>query len=97
MTGEITLRGRVLSVGGVREKALAALRHGISRVIIPRQNLKDVAEIPRELKRKITFIPVTDMSEVLDAALERKLSLETSPMLRSRPSTSAIPASARKR
>ena len=97
MTGEITLRGRVLPVGGVREKALAALRHGISRVIIPRQNLKDVTEIPRELKRKITFIPVTNMSEVLDAALERNLSLETSPMLRTQPSTSAIPASARKR
>ena len=95
MTGEITLRGRILPVGGVREKALAALRHGISRVIIPRQNLKDVAEIPRELKRKITFIPVSDMHEVLNVALERKLPLRTNPMFPSAPTTSAIAASAK--
>ncbi|MCA9509057.1 MAG: endopeptidase La [Myxococcota bacterium] len=73
MTGEITLRGRVLPVGGVREKALAALRSGIRRVILPKANLQDVAEIPRELKRKLTFVPVSTMRDVLDAALETPL------------------------
>jgi ATP-dependent Lon protease len=72
MTGEITLRGRVLPVGGVREKALAALRAGLSRVILPRKNLRDLDEIPRDLKRKITFIAVDHMDEVLDAALDHK-------------------------
>jgi len=70
MTGEVTLRGRVLPVGGVREKALAALRAGITRIILPRRNLQDLCDIPRELKRKMTFVPVTHMDEVLEAALE---------------------------
>ena len=70
MTGEITLRGRVLPVGGVREKALAALRAGITRIILPRRNLQDLSDIPRDLKRKMTFVPVTHMDEVLEAALE---------------------------
>jgi len=71
MTGEITLRGRILGVGGVREKALAALRAGLSCVVLPASNLQDLDEIPRELKRKIQFVPVTHMDEVLDAVLER--------------------------
>ncbi len=71
MTGEVTLRGRVLPVGGVREKALAALRAGIRRVILPRKNLQDLRDIPRDLKKKITFLPVDHMDEVLDAALDR--------------------------
>jgi ATP-dependent Lon protease len=71
MTGEVTLRGRVLPVGGVREKALAALRAGIRRVILPRKNLQDLRDIPRDLKKKITFIAVEHMDEVLDAALDR--------------------------
>ena len=70
MTGEVTLRGRVLPVGGVREKALAALRAGISRVVLPRKNLQDLEEIPKDLKRRITFIPVDHMDQVLEAALE---------------------------
>jgi ATP-dependent Lon protease len=70
MTGEVTLSGRVLPVGGVREKALAALRHGIHTVILPRKNLDDLEEVPREVKRKMTFVPVTHMSEVLAVALE---------------------------
>ncbi|UCE85733.1 MAG: endopeptidase La [Deltaproteobacteria bacterium] len=69
MTGEVTLRGRVLPVGGVREKALAALRSGITRVILPQANRHDLRQIPAELKRRITFIPVTHMDEVLEAAL----------------------------
>jgi ATP-dependent Lon protease len=73
MTGEITLRGRVLPVGGVREKALAALRSGISRVVLPSRNLPDLKEIPSELARRIEFVPVDHMHEVLDAVLERPL------------------------
>jgi len=71
MTGEVTLRGRVLPVGGVREKALAALRAGIRRVVLPRKNLQDLRDIPRDLKKKITFLPVDHMDEVLEAALDR--------------------------
>ncbi len=70
MTGEVTLRGRVLPVGGVREKTLAALRAGITHVILPRKNLIDLKEIPREMKRGLTLVPVDHMSEVLAAALE---------------------------
>jgi ATP-dependent Lon protease len=69
MTGEVTLRGRVLPIGGLKEKALGALRGGIRRVIFPEKNKKDLAEIPRNIKRKIEFIPVTSMEQVLDKAL----------------------------
>jgi ATP-dependent Lon protease len=72
MTGEVTLRGRVLPVGGVREKALAALRAGLARVILPQKNLQDLDEIPRELRRKLAFVGVSHMDEVLEAALERR-------------------------
>ena len=70
MTGEVTLRGRVLPVGGVREKALAAMRAGIPHVILPAQNVQDLRDLPRDLKRRIHFIPVEDMNQVLEAALE---------------------------
>jgi ATP-dependent Lon protease len=73
MTGEITLRGRVLAVGGVREKALAALRAGIGTVILPQRNLADLEEIPQELKRRIRFVSVRHMDEVLEAALAARL------------------------
>jgi len=66
MTGEITLRGRILSVGGIKEKALAALRAGIYTVIIPEQNLIDLEEIPANVRRKLDFKPVRHMDEVLD-------------------------------
>jgi ATP-dependent Lon protease len=71
MTGEITLRGKVLPVGGVREKALAALRQGVHTVLLPQQCLKDVDEIPKELRRRLEFVPVSEMREVLEIALER--------------------------
>jgi ATP-dependent Lon protease len=71
MTGEVTLRGRVLPVGGIREKALAALRSGISTVILPERNMAELNEIPGEIARKIDFIGVSHMDEVLKAALER--------------------------
>jgi ATP-dependent Lon protease len=69
MTGEVTLRGRVLPIGGLKEKALGALRGGIRKVIFPQKNRKDLAEIPKNIKRKIEFIPVNSMEQVLDHAL----------------------------
>ncbi|MDF2963052.1 MAG: lon [Paenibacillus sp.] len=69
MTGEITLRGRVLPIGGLKEKSLAAHRAGIRRVIIPNDNVKDIEEIPESVRRELTFIPVTHMDEVLEHAL----------------------------
>jgi ATP-dependent Lon protease len=71
MTGEVTLRGRVLPVGGVREKALAALRAGIRTLVVPRKNLQDLEGIPKDLKRKLTFVPVDHLDEVFEAVLER--------------------------
>ncbi len=68
MTGEITLRGRVLPVGGVREKSLAALRLGVTDIIVPRQCMKEVDEIPKDLRKRLNFIPVTHMREVLKVA-----------------------------
>ena len=69
MTGEVTLRGRVLPIGGLKEKALAALRYGINKIIIPYENEKDLVEIPEELRKKITFYPVKHMDEVIELAL----------------------------
>jgi ATP-dependent Lon protease len=69
MTGEITLRGRVLPVGGIREKALAALRHGISQIVMPEANRHDLEEIPPELARKIQFHFVENMDQILDLVL----------------------------
>jgi ATP-dependent Lon protease len=70
MTGEITLRGRVLPIGGLKEKALGALRAGIYTVVIPEKNEKDIVELPSNVKRKIKFIPVKHMDEVLPVVLE---------------------------
>jgi ATP-dependent Lon protease len=70
MTGEVTLRGRVLPIGGLKEKALGAVRAGIKAVIIPQKNVKDLVEIPPNLKRRLKFIPVKTMEEVLENALE---------------------------
>ena len=72
MTGEITLRGRVLPVGGLKEKALAALRNKIKHVIIPDQNKKDLIDLPIYLRKKIDFQPVKHMDEVLKIALSNK-------------------------
>ena len=71
MTGEITLRGRVLPIGGLKEKLLAALRGGIKTVIIPEENVKDLTEIPVEIKNKIAIIPAARVDDVLKAALVR--------------------------
>jgi len=69
MTGEVTLRGRVLPIGGLKEKSLGALRAGVKTVLIPKKNLKDLVEIPSHVKRKLKFIPVKTMEEVLENAL----------------------------
>ena len=71
MTGEITLRGRVLPIGGLKEKLLAALRGGIKTVLIPEENAKDLPEIPDKLKNGLEIIPVSRMGEVLEHALVR--------------------------
>jgi ATP-dependent Lon protease len=72
MTGEITLTGQVLPIGGLKEKALAAQRAGINRLIIPRRNEADIDDIPEHLRKKMRFVLVDDVDEVLDAALEKK-------------------------
>ena len=71
MTGEITLRGEVLSIGGLKEKLLAAHRGGIATVIIPEENSKDLVEIPKNIKEKLNIIPVKWIDQVLEIALER--------------------------
>ena len=71
MTGEITLRGRVLPIGGLKEKSMAAFREGISTVLIPRDNASDLYEVDAEVKEKVRFIPVGTLSEVLKHALVR--------------------------
>ena len=72
MTGEITLRGRVLPIGGLKEKLLAALRAGITTVFIPKDNEKDIAEIPDNVKKNLILIPVSHVDEVINQALVRK-------------------------
>jgi ATP-dependent Lon protease len=71
MTGEITLSGLVLPVGGIREKALAALRHGIKTLILPALNQADIAELPPEVRNGMQFVPVSTLEEVLKVALPR--------------------------
>jgi len=72
MTGEITLTGQVLPIGGLKEKALAAQRLGINRLIIPRRNEADIDDIPPHLRKRMKFVLVDDVNEVLEAALEPK-------------------------
>ncbi|HNC51009.1 MAG TPA: endopeptidase La [Accumulibacter sp.] len=72
MTGEITLRGEVLPIGGLKEKLLAAVRGGLARVLIPEENVRDLAEIPDNIKNKLEIIPVRWIDQVLEHALEHK-------------------------
>jgi ATP-dependent Lon protease len=72
MTGEITLRGRVLPIGGLKEKLLAALRAGVGTVFIPKENEKDLADIPESVTKVLKVIPVAHVDEVISQALVRR-------------------------
>src|SRR3954468_17359204 len=72
MTGEVTLRGRILAIGGLKEKLLAAMRSGVKTVLIPEENEKDLAEIPENVKSAMELIPVNTMDEVVAKALTRQ-------------------------
>jgi ATP-dependent Lon protease len=72
MTGEVTLRGRVLPIGGLKEKLLAALRGGIKKVLIPEDNAKDLVDLPKSVKEGMEIIPVARMEQVLQHALTRQ-------------------------
>ncbi len=72
MTGEVTLRGNVLPIGGLKEKSMAAHRSGIKTVVIPKANVKDIDDIPQTVKDAIEFVPVEKISQVLDVALEKE-------------------------
>ena len=69
MTGEVTLRGNVLPIGGLKEKSLAAYRSGITTILIPKENVRDLDEIPQEVKDAVEFIPVSTVKQVLKHAL----------------------------
>jgi len=71
MTGEITLRGEVLPIGGLKEKLLAALRGGLEKVIIPEENKRELVEIPKNIKQNLDIRPVRWIDEVLEIALEK--------------------------
>lgn len=86
MTGEITLRGEVLPIGGLKEKLLAAHRAGIKKVLIPEENVKDLVEIPGNIKNKLNIHPVRWIDQVLEQALEHK------PKALSKPDASLIAA-----
>lgn len=85
MTGEITLRGRVLPIGGLKEKVLAAHRAGIKRVLVPERNKADLDEIPAEIKNDLEFILISKMDQLLDAALEEKLQPRSEPATQPNP------------
>jgi ATP-dependent Lon protease len=86
MTGECTLRGRVLPVGGIKAKVLAAHRAGISRVILPQKNARDIDDVPKEARDAMEFVFVDDMSQVIEAALEPPGAPSVDPPLRVNPS-----------
>jgi ATP-dependent Lon protease len=71
MTGEITLRGKVMEIGGVKEKVIAGYRAGLKTIILPKGNKKDMDDVPSEVKKSIKFVFVEDMREVLKLALTK--------------------------
>ncbi|MDP3632547.1 S16 family serine protease, partial [Phenylobacterium sp.] len=87
MTGEVTLRGRVTAIGGLKEKLLAALRSGVKTVLIPEENMKDLADVPDSVKNGLEIIPVSNIDEVLARALTEPLT----PIEWTEPATPAIP------
>ena len=79
MTGEITLRGNVLPIGGLKEKVIAAYREGMKTIILPKENERDIEEIPENVREKLTFVPVSHMDEVLKTALLPKETAKAAP------------------
>ena len=77
MTGEISLRGRVLPVGGIKEKVLAARRAGLTRVLLPAENAKDLADIPESRLRELNVVPVEDVSELIQHAFGMEISADS--------------------
>ena len=73
MTGEVTLRGRVLPIGGLKEKSMAAFKNGISTVIIPKGNISDLEKIDSTVKDRIRFVPVEKMDDVLPVVIKRRV------------------------
>jgi ATP-dependent Lon protease len=92
MTGEISLRGRVLAIGGLKEKALAAVRAGIDTVIIPQPNVKDLEKMPATVKRRIRFVSVEQADQVLEQLLIRPRQQRTAPPARRQPPSRAATA-----
>ena len=82
MTGEITLTGQVLPIGGVRDKVLAAQRAGISTVILPKENEADLDDLPREVRKQMTFVLADHVDEVIEAAFPRADVVEFSSAVR---------------
>ena len=72
MTGEISIRGRVMAIGGLKEKTMAALRHGIRTVIIPKDNERDLEEIDQTVRRALNFMPVDHVDNILDFVFEKQ-------------------------
>jgi ATP-dependent Lon protease len=72
MTGEITLRGRVLPIGGLREKAIAASRAGLKRILIPKENVKDIENIPQSVQNTLEIIPIEEAKEAINYVLITK-------------------------
>jgi ATP-dependent Lon protease len=94
MTGEITLRGRVLEIGGLKEKVIAAHRAGLKTVIIPKENKKDLEDVPKEVLKDLNFIPVSHMDEVLDVALTKSPPRITRPEFHEQPVLRVTPPQA---
>jgi ATP-dependent Lon protease len=94
MTGEVTLRGRVLPVGGIKAKVLAAHRAGITRVILPQKNARDLDDVPKEARDTMEFVFADDMSQVIAAALEPAGAPEAHPPIAVQPSPSEARTSA---
>jgi len=91
MTGEITLRGKVLPVGGIREKLLAAHRAGLKTIIIPERNMKDLVDLPKKVRQDLKIVPVTHMDKVLELALRPATGKKTRPK-RAKPKKASEPA-----
>ena len=79
MTGEITLRGQVLAIGGVKEKVLAAHRNGLTTVILPKRNEQDIDDVPEEIRQSMKFIFAESVEDVLNAALEKAKPVKKQP------------------